>query len=239
MGHEVAELREAFVDAYPRYVAVQLNERGIAMDPLLADAVVEGTAVLDGLLASLERLPPTEQRHSPLELFREALRPISHALDVAGIEPPSSASATASLAWDRHSLSPGSSQVLGTDAHHAHLAWGVAKARAIAPLVVGPPVGMMWTGPGRAEIADLLASRGMRVVDDASPGTVSMVVIEAGVASTAAWIRAFASTGAYIVVAGEDVDDLSAPALKALGADVVVTTRRLLEAPDLHLPELA
>jgi hypothetical protein len=239
MDGEATELRAAFVEAYPRYVAGLMGARHIEMGPVLADAVVEGTAVLDGLLASLERLAPSEQRNSPLELFREALRPVGHALDVAGVAPPSEPSGATSMAWDRHALSPGSSQVLGPRAHHAHLAWGVAKAREVAPMVLGPPVGVVWSGGERDRIVEILGSRGMRVIDDPAPDVVRMVVIETGSEATSGLIRAFASAGVHVIASGGGIDDLSAPGLRALGADVVVTTGSLLRDPDRYLPELA
>ena len=239
MDDAATDLREAFVEAYPHYVASLMGARGIDMDPVVADAVVEGAAVLDGLLTSLERLPPIEQRNSPLELFREALRPVGHALDVAGVAPRTETAGGTPLAWDRHDLSPGSSQVLGTRAHQAHLAWGVAKARAVAPMVLGPPVGVVWSGGERDRIIEILVSRGMRVVDDPAPDIVRMVVIETGGEATSRLIRAFASAGVHVIASGGGVDDLSAPGLRALGADVVVTTGSLLRDPDTYLPELA
>ncbi|MCL1600841.1 MAG: hypothetical protein M3112_04805, partial [Actinomycetia bacterium] len=51
-------IRQAFVAAYPQYVAGVLTERGIEMEPVIADGIVIGTGVLDGLLASLEAMTP-------------------------------------------------------------------------------------------------------------------------------------------------------------------------------------
>jgi hypothetical protein len=106
-------------------------------------------------------------------------------------------------------------------------------------MVLGPPVGVIWHGPERAQVVEVLTSRGMHVIDDPSPGMVRVVVIEAGLDSTVALVRAFASAGARVVVSGRGVDDLSTPGLRALGADVVVTVGELVRSPDAHLPEIA
>ncbi len=100
-------------------------------------------------------------------------------------------------------------------------------------------LGVVWAGAERTGIVEILASRGMRVVEDPTPDAVRMVVIETGREFTLRLVRAFGSVGVYVVVAGGDVDDLTAPGLRALGADVVVTTRSLLRDPDRYLPELA
>jgi hypothetical protein len=105
--------------------------------------------------------------------------------------------------------------------------------------VLAPPVGVVWSGEERAGIIEILVSRGMRVVDDPAPDTVRMVVIEAGGEAMSGLIRAFASAGVHVIASGGGVDDLSAPGLRALGADVVVTTGSLLRDPDRYLPELA
>ena len=88
MQNEADDVRRSFVDAYPRYVASLLASRGVQVDDLLADAIVEGAAVLDGLLTTLESIDPVDQVSSPLELFREALRPIDRALTLLGMPPP-------------------------------------------------------------------------------------------------------------------------------------------------------
>ena len=125
MPDELPTIRETFVAAYPQYVAALLTDRGVEIDSTIADGIVIGTGVLDGLLASFQARPPGLATHSPLELFREALRPVDRALDVAGVEPPViDANQRNVLPWDRYALSPGSAQQLGPAAYDAHLEKG-------------------------------------------------------------------------------------------------------------------
>jgi D-arabinose 1-dehydrogenase-like Zn-dependent alcohol dehydrogenase len=69
--------------------------------------------------------------------------------------------------------------------------------------------------------------------------SVAVALIDVGLGGLAhESIRRWASSGAHVVAFG-DVDDLSADGLRALGADVVVTTTELLEDPAAHLPVIA
>ena len=168
MPNDRSEIHIAFVDAYPTYVATVLSARGIGVDEILADAIVEGTQVLDGLLTSFDRTPITEQRTSPLELFREALRPVDRALGLVGA--PEAVDVPAHhAAWDRYGLVPGSSQVLGEEAHAAHLRWGVEKARAMAPLVNRSDAADRAGDQADARVSDALVSP--RVDDSAGDAT--------------------------------------------------------------------
>lgn len=227
-----SHLRTAFVEAYPTYVARFLHERGIPLDEVLADAIVEGAAVLDGLLATLDEADAFAQRHSPLELFREALRPVDRALAVIGIEPPSGTGAPRVAPWDRFGLSPGSSLVLGTEAHEAHLAWAVTKARIVAPSVNRPSAVVVCPEPTGAALADAVEECGYRLMPD-GPASVLVVGLEARDARS---VLAAASGRFMFVVAVGEVDDLTETGLRALGADVIVGHDRFISDPAAYLP---
>lgn len=237
MHEDDQELRAAFVDAYPRYVAGLLAGRGVPVDDIVADAIVEGTGVLDGLLTTLERTPLEDQRVSPLELFREALRPVDRALALVGA-PEATDVGGAQAAWDRFGLAPGSSQVLGPRAHEAHLAWGVRKASVMTPRVVRPTVVVMTNADRHDRIAPRLEAAGYEFPTEEGQ-RVSVALIDVGLGGIAhEAIRRWASSGARVVAFGDDVDDLATEGLRALGASRVVTTDVLLEDPAAHLPTI-
>jgi hypothetical protein len=227
-----SHLRKAFVEAYPSYVARVLHERGIPLDEVVADAIVEGAAVLDGLLTTLEGADAFAQRHSPLELFREALRPVDHALAVTGVEPPSGVAAPRMAPWDRFGLSPGSSQVLGAEAHEAHLAWALTKARIVAPSVNRPGAAVIARDPVRTALADAVEGCGYRIVPSEEA---SIVVVDAGAPDARDVIATGPTRGRHIIVVGS-VDDLTEPGLRALGADVIVEYERFVADPGAYLP---
>lgn len=237
MAPEPSELRAALVEAYPTYVARTLGERGIDVGPVVADAIVEGASVLDALLTSLESIPPTDQRHSPLELFREALRPVDHALDVVGAPLPKGHRVVPMASWDRYGLAPGSSVVLGTRAHEAHLAWGAAKAGFVAPLVTHPGVAVVVGEGVKPAIIDLVEARGFRVVLDET-ADVALALVEIGPSGASDAVTRFGRRGVHVIAFGDDVNDLSTPGIRALGASKVASTSDLLADPDRYLPRL-
>lgn len=226
------DLREALVAAYPGYVAAVLAERGIDMDELTADAVVEGASVLDGLLTTFQATPYPDQRVSPLELFREALRPIDRALDLRGIDPPQS-EALGVAAWDRYQLSPGSSQVLGSEAHEAHLRWAVGKARAIAPLV-NRPGAVVLPAAEDADVAEAVAAAGYRLVQGLDAAVVA--VIDRDLPGSDSAMRAALEGQVHTVVIGDVIDDLDRVGLKAAGVAAVATRAEITATPGEVLP---
>ena len=226
------DLREALVAAYPPYVATVLADRGIEMDELTADAVVEGASVLDGLLTTFEATPYPDQRVSPLELFREALRPIDRALGLRGINPPETKTLGVA-AWDRYQLSPGSSQVLGPEAHEAHLRWAVGKARAIAPLVNRPGAVLLPTA-AEGDVAEAIATAGYRLVPDLASAVVAVVDLDLPGSEDA--IAASVDAELHAVAIGDVVDDLTRVGLRAAGVARVVDRTELVTTPGEVLP---
>jgi hypothetical protein len=230
-------VRNTFVAAFPLYVAGVLAERGVEIDATIADGIVIGTGVLDGLLASLEAKPPGLASHSPLELFREALRPVDNALAVAGVgQPPIDAHQLSVLPWDRYALSPGSSQQLGAAAHDAHLRWGITKFQAHA---VQPTVGLRCRDEDAPRLLEQLDSLGYRVLRLPASEAVSVGVVDIDDGGVDRIVSGLAGEGAHVVVFGVDPDDTQQIRFKALGAAVVVRKQSVVDDLGAHLPLIA
>lgn len=227
MPEQPLGIREAFVAAYPQYVAATLNERGIEMEPVIADGIVIGTGVLDGLLASLEAMTPGLASRSPLELFREALRPVDNALGVAGVEPPQvDADHRQLLPWDRFALSPGSSLVLGATAHQAHVQWGIAKAQAFA---AQPKAGLRCFDVDAPRFLSQLEVLGYRVLRLPSTEDVSVGLVDIDEGDVDSIISDLATAGTFVVAFGADPEDTEHIRFKALGATAVIPKQALLD----------
>jgi len=232
-------IRSTFVEAYPLYVASVLGSRGIEIDEVLADAIVEGTAVLDGLLGSFESTDLTDQTSSPLELFRESLRPIDRALTLLGARlPPPGSGAVRIAPWDRYALSPGSSQVLGQRAQEAHVAWGLRKAQAVARFIDstrGPAVGLFCPVDDRPALVAEAEAAGYRTVVVPTDTDVSVAVVCADETGADETVRAL-SQRAKVIVYGRSIDDLDQVRLMSLGATAVVPAERLFSRLSEYLP---
>lgn len=218
------DIRAAFVAAYPLYVASLLTSRGIEVDETIADSVIEGASVLDGLLTSLLDAEPGEQAQSPLELFREALRPVSRAMDTNGV-PPVRRDPGKKLAvpWDHHDLSPVSPRALGDGAHEAHLRWGVAKAAAMGavPLRNAPSRPVVWIHAASADSAILrsvvggLGYDGSEHLGDDRP-VFALIDLDTDDSDDA--LRLARERQLRMVVFAHEIDDLRAAGLAAAGA---------------------
>lgn len=229
-------IRSTFVASYPRYVASLLSERGVQVDQIIADGIVEGVAVLDGLLTSLERTAPALQRHSPLELFREALRPVGHALDVSGVSPPARDDQQRSLiSWDRYALSPASPQLLGVEAYESHLRWGVAKARA---LVQTPTVGLLCSEADAEMLISEISTVGYGVLRLPAREPVSVAVVDIAHSLADDTIRALAAAGSRVIAFGLDPDDMVEVRTRALGAHAIVSRTAFFSDVSTYLPTI-
>jgi hypothetical protein len=234
MSDRPPTVRETFVAAYPRYVAAVLTDRGVEIDATIADGIVIGTGVLDGLLASLEAKPPGLATHSPLELFREALRPVDRALDVAGVEPPVvDANQRDVLPWDRYALSPGSAQQLGPGAHDAHLRWGIAKTMAH---VEKPPAGLRCREEDAPRILEQLDGLGYRVIRLPAEEEVFVAVVDIDGEAVDGIISQLATAGTHVIVFGDDPDDMQQIRYKALGAATVLPKQAIFDDLSDHIP---
>lgn len=244
MDDEARALRDAFVAAYPQYVARLLVERGIEINELLADAIVEGTAVLDGLLTTLLATPPRKQRHSPLELFREALRPVDRALTTIGAPRPADDGVQRRLhPWDGYGLSPGSSQVLGPAAHDAHLSWGIRKAMMVgawsSPEPPDRPVAVLLCREGdRDQLAVALRAAGYGVSLEVGEGMAyALVDLDERTGSDA--VQDLVRSGVRVVAYGDHITDLVSMGLQASGVWKVVARSAVLADLSLIVPMVA
>ena len=230
-------LREAFVSALAPYVASYLGSRDIDITGIVADAIVDATELLDRRLAELEATPPSLQRVSPLEIFRDCLAPVVRALEIEGVEPEGGEELAGMIPRDPYGLAPGSSQVLGHEAHMAHLRWGVAKAAAIAP-IVNRPVAFVSHGADREAVATTIEEHGYRIVPDIAD-EIRLAVIDEKASGAHSLITESGACRAFVVVHGSDLDDLRITGLRALGADRVVSTQDLLTDPSAVVPTIA
>lgn len=242
MDDEARALKEAFVAAYPRYVARILIERGVEVSELIADAIVDGTAALDGLLAQLIDTPMTEQRHSPLELFRESLRPVDLALAASGVPRPTIDGAQRRLhPWDAYALCPGSSQALGESAHDAHLCWGIRKA-----MVVGafsqqvapdrPMVALLCREDDRDHLSVSLRAAGYRPTDGMEDELVFALV---DVDNKPDVVSGLVESGVRVVAYGDQITDMTTIGLKASGVWKIVPRSSVLTRLDTIVPIIA
>ncbi len=132
---------DTFVAAYPGYVGSRI--RNLDVDPArIAGAIDSGHTALQAAFADWTGRSPHEQSASPLELFREALAAPTGALTELGLNPATRQEAQRrALPGDHYDLAPVTSRDLGDEAFGAHVAWGVARAEAIAGMVPAPPGG--------------------------------------------------------------------------------------------------
>lgn len=125
------ELTRALTHAYRPYVEAILRSRQI--DPVpVTDAIAEGETWLERALTDLLTKPFADQRRGPLEVFQEAMRFPTEALQAAGVPPEPRDEVTANaLPGDVYDLAPASSRDLGEEVWQAHLHWGARKAQAL------------------------------------------------------------------------------------------------------------
>jgi len=241
MSKDEGGIRSTFVAAYPRYVSQLLIDRGIEINTTIADAVVEGSGVLDALLLGLSREASLDQRSSPLELFREALRPIDRALALLGVPVPKAGTGARTLApWDRYALAPGSSKVLGEAAHEAHLRWGLAKAVEVAAFVdstAGPSLGIFSSQSDRALIVGQAESASYRTVVLPSDTAVSVAVVSADERGANEIVRSV-SGHSRVIVYGDAIDDMDQIRFMSLGASSTVRRDSVLVDLAALLPPL-
>jgi hypothetical protein len=234
MSDRPPTIRETFVAAYPQYVAGILTDRGVEVDSTIADGIVIGTGVLDGLLASFEAKPPGFVTRSPLELFREALRPMDRALEVAGVDPPViDVIQLDVLPWDRYALSPGSPQQLGPAAHEAHLRWGIAKVKAH---VERPTAGLRCGEDDAPRILEQLDGLGYRVIRLPAEEDVFVAVLDIDGEAVDGIISQLTTTGTHVIVFGDDPNDMQQIRFKALGAVAVLPKQAIFDDLANHIP---
>lgn len=245
-NREAATLRQELVTAYRPYVVHRLAEHCIEVPDGLDAALSAGEAWLRDELAAVTEVPFAEQRRSPLEVFQEAMRFPTEALAASGIpEPARDPAAAEVLPGDRYDLAPASSQALGEQAWRAHLAWGVAKARALA----GPAPAVGWWGRDlmdRSRIEAALDGSGLelwlwssageleRSLDERRP-VVAFVDLDFAGADDA--IAALAKAEVRAIAYGPHVDDVAMVRARTLGAEDAVPRSRFFASIGTYLPQ--
>jgi hypothetical protein len=233
------DLRREFVGAFAPYVVSRLRDHGIEPPPGFDSAVATAVLWLDDALADLLGRPAHEQRRSPLEVFQEALRFPTRALEDAGVaQIERDPVAEAALPGDRYDLAPASSRDLGEAAWETHIRWGAAKAEAMRDLVPPSPpprpvAGLFGTDlMDRTRIEDAARAAGYdlvvwRTVDDiAAPRRPVVAFIDLAHRSADDAVRALAGSGVRVVAFGPHVDDLALARAGALGADDALARSR-------------
>ncbi len=150
----------------------------------------------------------------------------------------------AALPGDLYGIAPASSAALGEGAFEAHLAWGIDKARVLAPLVSGRGRGVgVVSGDlmdlSRFEDAIKTAGLEMHVWGKAGPAA-SAVVAFVDLTHPAAdeAITAFGGRKVRVVAYGPHVDEDAMARAAFLGADAVLPRSRLFRSIGEHLPQI-
>lgn len=241
MDEVAAALHAAFVGAYRARVLRRLAEEGVAAPPGLDEALAAGAEWLGTELHELLCLPFAEQRRSPLEVFREAMRFPTAVLDSAGVPGPRrDAASRETLPGDLYDLAPGSSQELGDEAWRAHLAWGAAKARAMSR----PTVGLLSSDlMDRSRVESAAAAAGYAVVAWADAAAVSRALqarhpavafVDLAHRHADDVVRILAGGGVRVIGFGPHVDEFAMVRARSLGAaDAMARSRFFRSIPDL------
>lgn len=239
---ESAALLAALVDAYRRHASERIAAL-VAGDPPAGTQPLleEGEEWLRSELESVLSLPYPDQGRTPLEVFQEAMRFPTAALQAAGVAPlERDPTAEAALPGDRYDLAPASSQELGEGVWRAHLAWGAAKAAAMTR----PAVGLLSRDLiDRSRIEEAVTSAGFELLAWANVGAVggghpvrAFVDLEHPDADAA--IGVLAEAGVRVVAYGPHVDDFAMGRAASLGAaEALPRSRFFTKLPEL-LPTL-
>ena len=240
MDETGAVLHAAFVGAFRHYLKAKVAERGL---PDLDESVYQhAVTALDTALRSLLEQPYPSQRRSPLGLVQEAVSGPTEALLAAGARPVLRDPVTvAAVPGDTYGLAPASSAELGEDAFHAHLAWGAAKAAALAPLVSGAhrPVALL-SGDliDRSRFEDAVTGAGLELVAWDPEGPRPLVAfIDLTHPSSDEALRDLSRRIVRTIAYGPHVDDDAMARAAMLGASLVLPRSRLFKAIAEHLPQ--
>ncbi len=239
-------LHSAFVGAFRPYLKAILDDRGLPTLP--EEVVVDAETWLAEALASLLELPYAAQRRSPLELVQEAMAGPTSALAAVGARVPLRDPITvAALPGDNFGIAPASSTALGEDAFEAHLAWGIEKARALAPLVSGQGRRVLVVSNDlmdRSRFEDAINAAGLQLELWGSPSEgprVRPVVafVDLGHGEADAAITSLVDEGVRVIAYGPHVDEDAMTRAGLLGAHSVLPRSRLFRSIAEHLPRIA
>lgn len=228
-------LVEAFVGAYRPFVESRIEVAGW---PPVGESISRGEEWLAASLTGLLALPFPQQRRSPLEIFQEAMRFPTEALEARGVAAVPRDEVTAvALPGDLFGLAPASSQDLGEAAWHAHLRWGAAKAASVRPSAVLLSRNLI----DRTRVEQQAEAMGYRldVVGEIPPDAhwaVGFVDLEHPAADAA--IQALAGSAGRVVAFGPHVDDLAMTRARSLGASEALPRSRFFKDLGAWFPPL-
>ena len=250
---------EAFVAAFRPYVERVVEDIGLPASEGVDDAISIGEQWLETELAEMSKTPAHELRHGPLEIFREATRFPTAALEAAGVVPTTRGDAERrALPGDVYGIAPATSRDLGADAFNAHVAWGVERAqgfnidvtpRPVAPKAMQPPVAAIADADPQLREAitasvkilgyTATAWRNPGEADAAvQKGAVSVAIISADHPAADEMLRICVAKDVPVFVTGESLDDLSQARFTALGAVGVVPTQLFVQQASRLLPKI-
>ena len=243
MDAAASALHSAFVGAFSPYLKEILQQRGLpAISP---DVVAMAEQWMSDELLDLLELPYGRQRRSPLEVVQEAMTGPTEALQAAGADPAlRDPVSVAALPGDVYGIAPASSSVLGDEAFHAHLAWGVEKARALAPLVSESLTVLVVSGElmDRSKFEDAVKGAGLELAiwgrsdDEVRP---ALAFVDLTHPDSDEAIAALVDDGVRVIAFGPHVDEDAMVRAAALGATEVLPRSRLLNRIGEFLPRLA
>ena len=237
-------VHSAFVGGFRPYLNAIFVERDLPTVP--PEAINAAEIWLDETLHRLLEQPFAEQRHSPLEIVQQATAGITDALTGAGASPVLRDPVTVgALPDDRYGIAPASSSALGEEAFQAHIAWGIEKARALAPLVTGAGRGVAVVSGDLMDISrfeDAVNGAGMQLQAWGKTGegeprpVVAFVDLTHSAADEA--IERFATEGVRVIGYGPHVDEDAMARAALLGADTVLPRSRLFRSVEEYLPRI-
>ncbi len=258
---EPDELATALVAAFPLYVQQRLDVLDVDIDSPIVAAVDVAAAELADSLEALARLSPQEQVKSPLELVRDATRPITALLDERRVAAPHRDEWAVEIhPEDVYDLYPASSRDLGEEAWQLHLAWGIDKARVVAGVIPAPLPSSSPSGSGlpavalfgiaseeRGDLIEELKARGYRGLIWRNPAALAvaaedrpqLVIVDLRHPTAHDAVRSLVASGIRVVAVADRVDDFAMAGVIALGAEEALELRRVVGRLDGLLPRLA
>ena len=245
MDAPATALHSAFVGGFRPYLNAIFEERGL---PALPAGILDDSE--EWLAATLQRLlelPFAEQHRSPLEIVQEAMMGVTDAMAATGapklLRDPVTVSA---LPGDIYGIAPASSAALGVEAFQAHIAWGIEKAKALAPLVSGIGRGVAVVSGDLMDISrfeDVVNGAGMQLQvwgktgeHDSKP-VVAFVDLTHPDADDA--IESFTTERVRVIAYGPHVDEDAMARAALLGASEVLPRSRLFKSVGEFLPQIA
>ena len=253
-------LAAALIVAFPGYVEGRLARFGVLDDPAVIAAAETGCVDLGMALNELNGVPLHDQTHSPLELVRSAMGPITEALRAAGVASPvRDPQAEAIHPEDVYDLYPASPRDFGDEVWQLHVQWGLDKARVVAGMVpapahrgddvvpVQPSVALFGVDRERREaIAAAVAGLGYQTLMWRNPAALeaglelrpSLVLVDLSHPTAHDAIRAVATAAVRVIAVGDRVDDFATAGVMALGAETAIPSDRVVDRLPRLLPRI-